>query len=215
MNSDDTPESAKWYSAGANWIVGLSTAAIGAGITLRSESGTTPGWILGLLILAGISFAIAIVAGVFHYYALATFLNRSELIKTLKPTPEAAVREGEEKRLNEAVVTKESSRKRIQVTYGLLLGAFLFGVALGGTGTLFKVLDRPPLTKIVAAPSKAWSIVTVPCCPTARCRVPQPHVLLTNAENGETWYMDSTTTAAAVWRRVAFDSVGVGTMHRH
>lgn len=212
---NEVPKSLDWYSAGANWMVGLSTAAIGAGLAFRKDAGDVQGWVIGLFILAGVSFTIAVVFGIRLYFWLATLVNRSELIPSLEADPHIGTDAPLQKRLKDAKETKERSKSQILISYNVMLWSFFIGVGLGAVGVLFKELARPPVTKVVAAPSRPWSIVTVPCCPTARCRIPHPHVLLTNAENGETWYMDSTATAAAVWRRIAFDSVGAGAMHSH
>lgn len=211
------PQSLDGYRSGANWVVSLSTAAIGAGLALINNQPTPSGWALFFFISSALGFVVAIVAGVWLYFWLVTYAASYEsrdLYATALQNATGTDKDNLEKAINIRTTETENAKTWTGLSNVVLLAAFVAGVALSIPAVILAGTARSPATTPPVS-SKPWSIVTVPCCPTARCRVPQPHVLLTNAETGETWYMDSTATAAAVWRRVAFDSLGVGGLHHH
>lgn len=106
----------------------------------------------------------------------------------------------EEQEKKDALQDAEQRLQRASRKYGyfytLLLGAFHLGVLS------YAVVTASTFTRPRPAP-EAWQIVAVPCCPGARCRVSQPHVLRIETTTGRTWYLTADSLAPVSWARIA------------
>src|SRR2546428_1116612 len=72
------PTTLAWYRDAANWVVGLSTGALAAGLAYRDEiqlAERTPRVVFSLSALA---FLVAVVAGIQFYFWITTYGNQLE-----------------------------------------------------------------------------------------------------------------------------------------
>jgi len=195
------PVSLDWYRSGANWVVGLSTAAIGAGIAFRADLTATATPALVLFVVAGLGFTAAALAGILFYFWLTAFANRAErldeLAKLIEAEKDRDQRAELEKLAATATAVRERSRVKMGKYYRVLMWSFFISVFVGLPAVLLAELPGKP----TPPPAARWSVVTMPC--PAPCRVARPTVFLVNETSGETWFLDSTRTGAA-WRRIPF-----------
>jgi phage shock protein PspC (stress-responsive transcriptional regulator) len=192
----ELPTSLQWYREGANWVVGLSTAALGAGFALRADVLTAPTAGRIGFVVSSFAFLVAVVTGILFYFWLNFYANESENLERIKaeaaPMDEAARVE----------MTKESKRQISRATswyqrlYYVLFGAFFAGI-------LGYMLLTAAMFWHTMPPEESWELLTVPCCVAARCRVPQPHVLRIEKRSGRTWYLTSDSTVPARWIPIA------------
>lgn len=191
------PVTLSWYRDAANWVVGLSTGALAAGFTYREPIQSAPPFVRGVFVAAAILFLVALVAGIQFYFWLTTYGNQRERRERVAAGMPQTRKEEQEKEvaLQDAEQRLQRASRRYGYFYALLLWAFHLGV-LGYAVVTASLFTRPRPTP------EAWQIVALPCCPGARCRVSQPHVLRIETTTGRAWYLAADSLAPVSWTRI-------------
>jgi len=179
------PATIDWYRQAANWLVGLSTGALGVGLTLADRVQAQSVWIQRLFLVSGLAFLIAVIAGVRFYLWIIDYANqREQRDKATKPEDIAAAGQ----RMATAVRGYSS-------WYRALLWSFTIGVGLAAGDIVMLVTREHP------TPGH-WTIVSSPV-PLAGCET-RPGTFLLNADTSAVWLLERSDSGAFGWQRIAF-----------
>ena len=179
------PTTIDWYRQAANWLVGLSTGALGVGLTLADRVQAQSVWVQRLFLFSGLAFLIAVIAGVRFYLWIITYANqREQRDKATKPEDIAAA----EQRMATAV-------RRYSLMYGVLLWSFTIGVGLAAVDIVMLVAREHP------TPGH-WTIVSSPV-PLAGCET-RPGTFLLNADTSAVWLLERSDSGTFGWQRTVF-----------
>jgi hypothetical protein len=189
----ELPATLDWYRQGANWLVGLSTGAIAAGLALTDKIQGLGSGSVWLLRLAGLAFLVTVVAGVFSYFFLNSIGNALEL--------RAGVREkiakGDTQALQDELKVHqgklEKAHGRYWVLYTVCLVAFPVGVLFGAI-EVWQITSRRP-----APIAQRWRVTGVD--------VPGMAAVMVEESSAEAWgLVTDSASRAFVWRRTPRDS---------
>lgn len=194
----ELPATLSWYRDAANWVVGLSTGALAAAFAYREDIQAATQTPRVVFVAAAIAFLIALLAGIQYYFWITTYANQRERRDRLQSSLTSVPSEEQpaaQAHIADAAKRMERAEQRFGYFHTLLLWSFHFGVF--GYATVTAVMfTRPNL------PEESWELVTVPCCPAARCRIPQPHVLRIERTTGRTWFLTADSVRAGQWHSI-------------
>ena len=178
------PVTIDWYRQAANWLVGLSTGALGVGLTLADRVQAQSVAVQRFFLLSGLAFLIAVLSGVFFYLWITTYANQREQRDKAKPEDVAAA----EQRMG-------TSMRRYSFMYQALLWSFTIGVGLAAGDIVMLVTREHP------TPGH-WTIVSSPV-PLAGCET-RPGTFLLNADTSAVWLLERSDSGTFGWQRIAF-----------
>lgn len=192
----DLPPTLDWYRQAANWLVGLSTGAIAAGVTMSGEIRQAAPVARGLVFPTGLAFLLAVVSGVLFYFWILKFANSYERRTMLRAqhaaeSDPAKCTEIEKKIavLDRVISTEAGAYLRF---YRLLLGSFLIGVSFLAV-TLFLLVM--PGREAVAG--DAYQLMTVPVAENDASVGVQ--TVLVDRRNGRTWMLVAAADGTVHW----------------
>lgn len=194
--SKELPATLAWYRDAANWVVGLSTGAIAAGLMFHEEIHTGGGVAKILFGVSGLLFVIAIICGVQFYFWITSYANqreaRDELTAELAKTPSDTNKQADRLKLDE-------SMDRAEVRFGNFYIGLLWAFHLGALG--FVILAAALLyDDATVEPAKTWSVVIVSG---VKGHMAADRVLKVDPVNGETFELTvANTTGEHAWKRI-------------
>jgi hypothetical protein len=191
--SPELPATLTWYRDAANWIVGLSTAALAAGLTYREEIRAAAQLPRLIFFISALAFLVALVAGIQFYFWLTTYGNQRERRDGLRGQSEAESKDAESKMARAA--------RRFGRWYGILLWAFHVGIVGYAVSTIW-LLSKDDTA---GRPEASWSLAVVPaqdCCGRGR-----PQLFKIEEHTGRIWYLTADSTRRGVWRQIQVDSI--------
>lgn len=194
-STETLPATLSWYRDAANWVVGLSTGGIAGALAYHKDLASASRTALAIFTASTIALFLAVLAGIQFYFWITSYANqlerRNRLNSTILGWPHPTDPDTE-KAVEDASSKMKKAESRFGYFYSALLWCFHIGAVGLGTVAVYAIAIPKP------TPAE-WTLVTVPCCPTARCRLPQPHVLRIEKGSGTTWYLTSDSLAPAKW----------------
>ena len=196
------PETLSWYRDGANWVVGLSTGALAAGLAYREQLQGTTWQPRAVFIVAAGAFVVAVVAGLQLYFWLITYGNQHEQRERLSsqlaaPNADKSAPNADKSTLEERLADAKKHADRALSVLGNLYYVLLLSFHVGVAGYAFTTIVLLSTT----APAKPeWSIAWPGDCPGATCSGAAPRAVVIETGLGKAWYLASDSTGATAWR---------------
>ena len=182
---EELPETLNWYRESGNWLVGLSTGAIAAGLAFGVDLSSRSQAAFISLIVAGVCFILVIVLGVLFYFWIIKLgghiLDRKEI--TAAGSPRA-------NELTAAASNVDEARQNVSSLYTVLLFAFPVGCIAAAIGTAFAI----------ANPQQSTHYAIAGC--DAAAASPNVCAVLLDVDTGRVWLLDRNSTGGYFWRAV-------------
>lgn len=205
----ELPATIAWYRDDANWIVGLSTGALAGAIVYKSDVLSAPPVTQLIILAAVICFFASVLSGIQFYVWITSYANsrefRDQRKRDLSTEPAA-----KHDKIQADITSAERQMELAQRRYGYFHTILLYVFHLGG---LLFAVGMIALFMHPKAPEQSWELVSMPCCPAVKCRIPQPHVLRIEKTTGETWFLTGDSTRVGVWQRIP-DADSLGTRRK-
>jgi hypothetical protein len=195
---NELPATLAWHRDDANWIVGLSTGALAGAIAYKSDIVAAPLVTQVIVLAAVICFVASVLSGIQFYIWITSYGNSREFHDRRThdlTTQPAAEHDKIQADITSAKQSMEIAQRRYGYFHTILLWVFHLGGLLFAVGMIALFMHPKP-------PERSWELVSMPCCPAVKCRIPQPHVLRIEKTTGETWFLTGDSTHAGVWQRI-------------
>jgi hypothetical protein len=184
------PVTLDWYRQAANWLVGLSTAAIGAGFSVAGKVRAQTVPIRIVFLASGFAFLVAVLGGVFFYLWITNYANQLEQRAARLPETPANTVQAQDAAL-------ATASKRYTFFYELLLWSFPAAVLLVAVDVILVVCQPPGQPEIaLVAGAIAHDRGT-----------PQEGAVLLKDGSGTVWILSRDDSGKTVWRGIGFDPV--------
>lgn len=174
------PASLGWYRDAANWVVGLSTGALAAGITQLERIGMAAQPAQVVFALATMFFLLAVVSGIQFYFWLTSYGNAREHRDRLEAT--AARSATRDAQLTHAESTLSQSERRFGFFHDAMIWTFHLGILGFAFVALWLLIGDPKHTR-------EWSIAIAACDSAPLCPHRRSYVIKVEKHTGEARYL--------------------------